>query len=99
MCASKTRYPYAVSDHDLENANLVVPLEEPSTCFSYQFRQPEAQERWKLRWLRQPEAQGAVFFLTLLEETIPKPTKTGLEHGAVRQKCMSEATPKARPRK
>ena len=35
-CASKTRYPYAVSDHDLENANLVVPLEEPSTCFSYQ---------------------------------------------------------------
>ena len=74
-CAAKTRYPYAVSDHDLENANLVVPLEEPSTCFSYQFRQPEAQERWKLLWLRQPEAQGAVFFLTLLEKTPPKTNK------------------------
>ena len=36
--------------------------------------------------LRQPEAQGAVFFLTLLEKTIPKPTKTSLEHEAVRQK-------------
>ena len=35
---------------------------------------------------RQPEAQGAVFFLTLLEKTIPKPTKTSLEHEAVRQK-------------
>ena len=30
--------------------------------------------------------QGAVFFLTLLEKTIPKPTQTGLEHEAVRQK-------------
>ena len=46
------------------------------------FRQPEARERWKLRWLRQPEAQGAVFFLTPLEKTIPKPSKTGLEHEA-----------------
>ena len=28
---------------------------------------------------RQPEAQGAVFFLTLLEKTIPTSTETGLE--------------------
>ena len=74
----------------LENANAI------SVQFSYQvsaargagtleipwFRQPEARERWKLRWLRQPEAQGAVFFLTPLEKTIPKPSKTGLEHEA-----------------
>ena len=61
---------------------LLFPLRSLRRVFRIMVRQPEARERWKLQWLRQPEAQGAVFFLTRLEKTIPKPSKTGLEREA-----------------